>query len=337
MYTIRCVLFVFASLFSGPSGITLQPIGLQPTTFSDTTSCSNISQLLQSLTQNISNLINQSVSANLSCLLNLGSSAQCAAKSCYDIAVTLPNNPSGYYWIFNSTNAAIYVYCDLERVLNGSRGWMRVAYVNMTDSTQSCPSAWTLYTPISGMRLCGRPSAAGPGCFSVNYSTNGVLYSKVCGWVKGYNYATNDGFYRYRCTSPCAYTAVDQPYVDGVSITHDSPSRQHLWSYAAASVGGGACPCSTGSSYANSVPTFVGSNWYCEGQTGGNATYYYNYPLWDGACTGGQSPCCTNPNLPWFYTTLPAQILDHLEVRICSDQNLGDEDTRLQNVELYVF
>ncbi|KAL5484451.1 hypothetical protein EMCRGX_G020956 [Ephydatia muelleri] len=322
------LILVLASLCSEPSGITIQPILQPPIIINDTSDCSNIDQLLHSLTQSITSLINESVSTNLSCLLNLGSSAQCAADSCHAIAQALPNNPSGYYWILNSSNAAVNVYCDLVRYLNGSRGWMRVAYVNMSDSNQTCPSAWTLYTPTTGVRLCGRPR--GPGCFSVNYTTYGVPYSKVCGWVKGYNYNTNDGFNRVSCASPCPYTAIDQPYVDGVSITRNSPSRKHLWSYAC---GGGTCPCNVNSAY--TAPSFVESDWYCQGQGGGNTSNYYNYPLWGGACSGSQAPCCTNPNRPWFYKTLSTKILDNLEVRICADQSITDEDTRLQNVELY--
>ena len=30
---------------------------------------------------------------------------------------------------------------------NSTGGWARVAYLNMTDPSQQCPSAWTLQTP----------------------------------------------------------------------------------------------------------------------------------------------------------------------------------------------
>ena len=335
MQSVIYLFFVLVPLYPGPSGTTTLPISLPPIITNNVTNCSNMDQLLQSLTQSITSLISESVVPSLSCLPYLGSRVQCAADSCHAIAQALPNNPSGYYWILNSSNAAVNVYCDLVRYLNGSRGWMRVAYVNMSDSNQTCPSAWTLYTPTTGVRLCGRPR--GPGCFSVNYTTYGVPYSKVCGWVKGYNYKTNDGFNRYLCTSPCVYTAIDQAYLDGVSITRNSPLRQHLWSYVDATGNGANCPCYVNSAYANTVPSFVGSDYYCQGQSAGDTTNYYNYPLWGGTCSGNQAPCCTSPNLPWFYKTLSSNILDNLEVRICSDQSLSDEDTRLQNVELYVF
>lgn len=204
--TILFLISLWSCLLVAPTGYTLQPIALQPTII--TGDCTNVSQTLLSLTQNITSIISQQVSANLSCILNLGLSASCAASSCQAIAVSMPTYISGYYWIFNSTNSPIQVYCDLNRVLNGSRGWMRVAYVNMTDVTQSCPSTWLLVNASAGIRLCGRP--ANNICFSAFFSTYGVSYYKVCGWVRGYNYNTCDGFYRYSC-SPCT---IDKPYVD---------------------------------------------------------------------------------------------------------------------------
>ena len=41
-----------------------------------------------------------------------------------------PTNPSGYYWITNTTGLPIRVYCDVT----STGGWMRVAYLDMTDS-----------------------------------------------------------------------------------------------------------------------------------------------------------------------------------------------------------
>ena len=38
----------------------------------------------------------------------------------------------------------------------GEGEWYRVAYLNMSDSTQQCPSAWKEYNN-SGVRACGRP------------------------------------------------------------------------------------------------------------------------------------------------------------------------------------
>ena len=52
---------------------------------------------------------------------------------------------SGYYWIRTSNGSAVQVYCDMDRVCgcNGTGGWTRIAYLNMTNPNQQCPQAWS--------------------------------------------------------------------------------------------------------------------------------------------------------------------------------------------------
>ena len=159
-----------------------------------------------------------------------------------------------------------------------------------------------------------------------------ALLRRVSGWVLGYQSGSCDGFQRYgTACNPCT---IDGAYVDGVSITRSRNPRQHLWSYAAAQPSGSQCPCYNGTS--TPVPSYVGSNWYCGGQS--SSGNYYSYPLWQpGTCPGLLSPCCSSSNLPWFYTTLSSNITDNLEVRLCADEILTNEDVRLQNLELYVY
>ena len=65
----------------------------------------------------------------------------------------------------------------------GPGQWTRVAYLNMSDPSQTCPSAWQLITR-SGVRVCGRPSSSDNMCHGTFYSTDHA-YSKVCGRVIG--------------------------------------------------------------------------------------------------------------------------------------------------------
>ena len=98
------------------------------------------------------------------------------------------------------------------------------------------------------------------------------------------------------------------------------------------------CPCNTGA--ANVVPSFVGSDYYCETGYNGNDlsfTFFPNDPLWDGQqCVGAEAPCCTHPNMPWFNKTLSETTTEDIEVRVCQDQGTSDEDTLLQVIELFV-
>ena len=118
-------------------------------------------------------------------------------------------------------------------------------------------------------------------------------------------------------------------------MTHGSP-RQHIWSF-----GGGldevnsayACPCVTGSTAGDCIPSFVGQNYFCEA---GIPRFSCGDPLWDGQGCGPTSSCCTFNSPPWFNVTLSSPTTDDIEVRICGDEGIGNEDTPIQLIELYV-
>ena len=134
----------------------------------------------------------------------------------------------------------------------------------------------------------------------------------------------------------------DSYYVDGVSITYGSNPRQHIWTYAGGwylLVYSYGCPCDNGSSV-SPPPSFVGNDYYCESGLNYLPWSYVLYaddPLWDGQnCNGPESTCCTNPNMPWFLTTLNETTTDNIELRVCSNQGLPNEDTPLDIIEIYV-
>ena len=221
----------------------------------------------------------------------------------------------------------------------GGFGWRRVAYLNMSNPSQQCPSVWREIT--TPHRVCGRRST-GASCEGVTYSTGSEQYDQVCGRILGYQLSTPDAF---RSSS----RSIDTYYLDGVSLTHGSP-RQHIWSFAggldeensAPGLPTDTCPCVTGSANENLIPSFVGQNYFCEtgitqwdGRITG--TFWPNGdPLWDGQGCGPTSSCCTFNSPPWFNVTLPSPTTDDIEVRICGDQARGDEDTPIQLIELYV-
>ena len=214
--------------------------------------------------------------------------------SCEDIKTMSPSAPSGYYNITKYDGTTQRVYCDMEhshltcsgiehslRCMTercGSTGWTRVAYLNMSDPSQQCPTELRLYNE-SGVRACGRQTTSIGSCDSVTFSTNGISYSQVCGRVIGYQYGHTDAFN--------IYYPIDSYYVEGISITHGSP-RQHIWTLAAGYDETGTntlyCPCNTGSTA--SVPSFVGDDYFCESGTSSSPTSPYQLypddPLWDG-------------------------------------------------------
>ena len=196
------------------------------------------------------------------------------------------------------------------QVLCGPGLWHRLAYINMSDPSQQCPSAWREYNTL-GVRVCGRPTTSSGSCASVNYITY-QQYSRVCGRVIGYQYRAPDAF---RPT---------QIEFDGINITTGA-QHIHIWSYVTGHRNTD-CPCASDSEA--SPPQSIGDNYYCDTTS--------NDPLWDGQqCEG---TCCTGTNSPpWFSVQLPALTTDAaIEVSICCDEDTDDEDVPVELIEIFV-
>jgi len=218
--------------------------------------------------------------------------------------------------------------------------WTRVAFLNMTDSSHSCPNAWA---PVnSPVRACGRRPLNNASCSSAVYSTHGISYTGVCGRVKGYPYGTPNAFEQFLEED----STVESWYVDGVSLTHGPPgSRRHVWTFANAwyesAPNESICPCmlANPSAWPYSVPEFVGIDYFCStGEETESPTFKFieGNPLWDGkGCTGSNS-CCQFNQPPWFCRSLPAATTDDLEVRICGNQFASNESTFISDMEIYV-
>ena len=161
------------------------------------------------------NEINQNISALLQevvhCML-LGRTPENPANSCTELAEREPDVPSGNYWILNSTQSPVQVFCEMGEVfpssLSVTGGWVRVANLNMTDPEQQCPGNLQLsYT--NPIRLCRRRTDR--SCDSVTFATYGIQYKKVYGRVRGYRFRSPDAFERWgACSTPCT---IDNRYV----------------------------------------------------------------------------------------------------------------------------
>ena len=83
------------------------------------------------------------------------------------------------------------------------------------------------------------------------------------------------------------------------------------------------------------VPPFVENQYFCESGTQNDwaqhNVLYLDDPLWDEEGCPGQ---INNP--PWFCRDLGQQFRNDLEVRLCGDENRGNEDVGLDVIELYV-
>ena len=101
--------------------------------------------------------------------------------SCESIKIMSPSVPSGYYSITKYDGTTQRVYCDMEHFCGSEiSGWTRVAYLDMSDPSQQCPTELRLYNE-DGVRACGRQTSPDASCDNVTFSTNGASYSQVCG------------------------------------------------------------------------------------------------------------------------------------------------------------
>ena len=292
--------------------------------------------------------LGQSCLSHLSLCTCLGATQGSAAESCQQIAQLRPNTTSDYYWIRTANGSATRLYCDMSNRC-GQPGWTRVAFTNMSDSSQSCPSGLAEVTR-NGVRVCQRMTNF--VCDSTNFSVP-FSYNKVCGRIVGYQVGSTDAFCpfqrvcQYRTlypSSPQAYT-IDDVYVDGLSLTHGRP-REHIWTFVAAInnvnyVPAYTCPCIRAGLSAIVIPPFVGNDYFCD--TGNhrsgwiNGHLYRDDPLWDGAGCGVTDTCCSFNKPPWFMKQLPSPTTDPLELRNCGDQEGDiDENIGIQLLEFYV-
>ena len=267
--------------------------------------------------------------------------------SCNALLQAFPLATSGYYTVILSNGSIITVYCDMKGSnCDNKGGWMRVGYLNMSESDASCPSGLT-FRQFNNIDhgLCGRPMSS-----SVTYSAHGFNYSKVCGQIRGYQFGVPDGFPPLNLAKAIPNIDNCNTYVDGVTFTYGSNLHKHIWTYAGGSretAGGNdlkrpyVCPCNSDSSdtYA---PEWVGNDYYCESGLHSSQSHhevlFANDPLWDGQqCNGNEGPCCTNPNMPWFIKALNETTTEDIELRMCgSEDPSNDEDTPLDIIELYI-
>ena len=261
-------------------------------------------------------------------LLVLHNDSTALPTSCKQVKQEQPHSPSGTYILSTASGDGTYeTYCNMGELCGSGGGWTRLAYLDMSDATENCPSALRLYQS-GGVRCCGRPVSGIGSCASVQFPSNGISYSQICGRVTGYQFASTDATVTGNLNSN---------YVDGVSITRGSP-RKHVWTLIAGwSDTQNVNPCNC-----NQQPqAFIGNNYFCESgnptsDTG--QTLFVNDPLWDDqGCGPLELTCCSAAGLPWFHRDYGSTTTtDYIELRVCGDEGTNNEDVAVGLYEIYV-
>ena len=316
-------LLVCCSLIAAQSQIT--PASIKMKVFEDDTVCTPDSIQHSQIQNEVDKILNSSILPQLYGLNN-----HIPAASCADI---YQGHPSGYYWL-NVADEPQLVYCSLNENCcsynDGDGKWMRIAYLNMSDPSVQCPDGWR--EVLSPIRTCRRQFNTSIN--SVNYTSYGIPYSRVCGRIIAYQLGTPEGFLGYVIQNQ---DTIDDTYVDGISITFGHP-RNHIWTFAAAKLTAPYCPCIESR---NPAPPFVNDDYFCEvGVPDAGINFTDSNPLWDGQGCAGSSACCEFNNPPWFCKQLPQPTTEDIEIRLLSyvvgDYSLENEDTPVKLIEIYV-
>ena len=221
---------------------------------------------------------------------------------------------------------------------NGSQGWRRVGFVNMTDPSQDCPPGLTLTS--HSIRSCGSSHDTYSECSSTTFNVSGVQCSQVCGSIKAYQYGYTYAFYQYLTRN----SNLEESYVDGVSLTHGAAGeRQHIWTFAAEVSGLMSyldifkCPNDFDGSES---PPYVNGDYFCESGNSDDINTYRVFfgsdPLWDGEGCGFNTTSCQFNNPPYFSKILPAPTTDDIELRLCHFDYTEYVDVPIELVELYI-
>ena len=102
------------------------------------------------------------------------------------------------------------------------------------------------------------------------------------------------------------------------------------------------CRCTnTAINWQYQVPSIIGNDYFCDtGNSGPGFQYRFVYsddPLWDGEGCGPTNACCQLNNPPWFCKTLPQATTDDIELRICNDDSIPNEDTLVTFIEIFIM
>ena len=227
-----------------------------------------------------------------------------------------------------------YLTKQYEHTLCGGRDWTKLVAVNMSDDSNRCPINFTKFT--SPIKSCGRNGDARKTSttFSVGHS-----YSRICGRVEAIQKGYVNGF------GPILYDPDPDHYVDGIVIHYGSSIPQgHIWTFVAAPSHSpkqqdNGCPCAYRKWNFISLPSFMGSNYFCESGNPSTVSYtnvFLDDPLWDGKGCASNSTCCQFKNPPWFHVNLPHSTTDGLTMTLFLNGGASEENIFITEIELYV-
>ena len=289
-----------------------------------------VSEVVSEVVVLLQGLVNESGHTYLSSKVQ-GQLQQFPLQSCQQLASAFMD--SGDYWLRSGNGSAVRMFCDMSSSFGEHGGYMLVADMDMSRQADGCPATLQTRTDICGKRLCGRGDAL-PGCSVVTYHTYGIPYQRVCGRVLAYQVGSPNGFFAYHLDGSLS---LSEAYVDGVSLSWGSSPKNHIWTFAAVAntsirdvsfncPGEWPLPSELG-------PGFVDRHYFCDALSEEGLCAR---PLWSESGCGLINGCSAPMLGAWFCVNLGQIVTEDIELRVCGNEDVNNEDTPLETVSLYV-
>ena len=263
-------------------------------------------------------------------------------SSCKDILVRYPDTPSGYYFIRTGDDSYRKVFCEMDKIICGEKGWERFYYMDLVNNqTQDCPTSF-IKSNLSEKHFCRKELVKGE-CTKANFPLQERQYHEVCGKISGYQYGLPTAFKPFDIENSMFYH-------DGIHFTYGK-EEWHLWSYVVGAYRNydenrltkvnlrDLCP-DVSPRYNWTIPYYIGNNYYCDSglyKYNGirdSTTFHNENRLWEGKDCKYPNFSCKRSGQPWFYTKLPKYMEDYIEIHSCFNNNKAD--VRFDNLEIYL-
>ena len=238
---------------------------------------------------------------------------------CAKVLTINPKAPSGSYVSKGVDGEKVKIHCNMEKKCgrHGSRGWIRLGYLNMSVATHHCPNEFKeVSDPVRGCRRASTETS----CASMTFPNPGKLpYTTVCGSFVAAQHGSPDALIKKGDKDGWEY--------DGISVhLHQSGTYLVVLGAPGEEINKWfTCPCKALDDPEQETLLTFGTDL--------NPSKFCPFSK-EGACPA-KINCCSGEGLPPFCVTLPEPTTDDITVKLCLDDD-GEEDITIQQVELLV-
>ena len=228
------------------------------------------------------------------------SNGDCNFLSCQHRLDVDPSTVSGTYTLYPDGQNPVIINC----VIRSDGGWMEI--LDADYSQDSCPGEWV----STDGQYCARASSDTDLMGSAVFDVFGFAWQEVEVTLEAFATDTMDAWGNLVYNGP----SIEGTYVDGISLSYgNAGAREHIFTYGIAHYNSTYCP-SFGQSNSIEPQSSLGTNWVCDTDMG------------TGILFTGES----------YQSDIGIPVYDDIEVRLMSDQEVGNENVALSSIRLLI-